>query len=299
MVTVRERLIGNKTYYYLEHSIRDGGKVVKIEKYLGHTLPENMDGIKREFMEEIFKKRWFNDLDHIKAGYARHLRLLPASARKKELETFAVRFTYNTNRIEGSKLTLRETSQLLEHGISPGARHIRDIKEAEAHREVFLELMGSKKDLSNNLLLYYHRRLFESTKKDIAGQLRRHQVEISGSRFTPPLAVEVFPLLMEFFDWYKNINIHPVELAGLVHLKLVTIHPFSDGNGRISRLMMNMVLDRNGFPMLDIPYDKRAGYYTALEKSQTKEDEIIFLNWFFKRYIKENRKYLDVPNREI
>lgn len=292
MVSVRARLIGGKKFYYLEHSVRAGKKVVKHEKYLGDALPKDLDRVKREFIEDIFRVRWFNNFDIVKAGYARHIKSLPRSAREKELETFAVRFTYNTNRIEGSKLTLRETSRLLEHGICPGEKPARDIREAEAHRDVFLEMMGGKKDLSYDLLLYSHRRLFESTKKDIAGQLRSHQVQISGSNFIPPLAVEVYPMLMEFMDWYKKSKLHPVELAALVHLRLVTIHPFVDGNGRTSRLMMNLVLNNHGFPMLDIPYEKRAGYYTALEKAQLKADETIFLQWFFKRYIRENLKYL-------
>jgi len=85
---------------------------------------------------------------------------------------------------------------------------------------------------------------------------------------------------------------HAVELAALVHLKLVTIHPFADGNGRISRLMMNFVLNKHGFPMLNIPYEKRAGYYGALERSQTKKEDSIFLQWLFKRYLKEHSKFL-------
>ena len=84
---------------------------------------------------------------------------------------------------------------------------------------------------------------------------------------------------------------HAVELAALVHLKLVTIHPFADGNGRISRLIMNFVLNKHGCPMLNIPYEKRAGYYGAPERYQIK-NEMIFLQWFFKRYMKENTKYL-------
>ncbi len=101
-------------------------------------------------------------------------------------------------------------------------------------------------------------------------------------------------LLKEFFDWYnkERKNIHPVELAGLVHLKFVTIHPFSDGNGRLSRLMMNFVLKDNDFPLLDIRYTKRNSYYNALERSQVNGDDNIFVQWFFRRYLAEYKKYL-------
>ena len=84
-------------------------------------------------------------------------------------------------------------------------------------------------------------------------------------------------------------KLNPIELAALVHLKFVSIHPFGDGNGRISRLMMNFVLHKHNYPMLDIPYTKRNSYYTSLERSQIKRDNSPFLNWFFKRYIKENK----------
>lgn len=206
-----------------------------------------------------------------------------------------VRFTCNTNRIEGSKLTLRETALLLEKGITPSARPLEDVKEAEAHMVAFFKMLDYKKDLSLDAVLYFHRLLFEDTKKDIAGRLRQHRAEISGSRFKPPLGVEVYPLLTDFFKEYRKNKKrrHPVELAALVHLKLVTIHPFADGNGRVSRLMMNFILNMQGFPMLDIPYEKRLGYYNALERSQVKEDDSFFLQWFFSRYLKEHRQYLE------
>ena len=127
-----------------------------------------------------------------------------------------------------------------------------------------------------------------------ARKIRNHQVAISRSKFMPPMPAELDIELKDFFEWYnKNKDkLNPIELAALVHLKFVTIHPFSDGNGRISRLMMNFVLHKYGYPMLDIPYVKRSSYYTALERSQVKKDVSPFLNWFFRRYIQEYQKLL-------
>ena len=101
-------------------------------------------------------------------------------------------------------------------------------------------------------------------------------------------------MLGNFFAWYRAAeqDTNPVELAALCHLKFVTIHPFGDGNGRISRLLMNFILKRNGYPLLNIHYINRRGYYTALERSQMKDDESIFLRWFFKKYVAENKTYL-------
>ncbi|MFO7618471.1 MAG: Fic family protein [Thermoplasmata archaeon] len=291
---VRKRKVDSNNYYYLEHSVRFGNKVEKRERYLGKTVPDNIDEIEFQFMTGIFAERWFRDLNQIKAGYEARMKESPPSVHRKDMELFSVRFTYNTNRIEGSRLTLRDTSLLLEKGITPKSRPSSDVKEAEAHRDAFFEMLGYRNSLSIETILHFHRKLFESTDQDVAGALRRVQVGISGSRFTPPLAIEVQSMLSEFIRWYRKNKdvIHPVQLAALVHLKLVTIHPFADGNGRISRLMMNLVLHQKGFPMLDIPYENRSSYYNALERSQVKSDDYIFLQWFFRRYVMENGKYL-------
>lgn len=294
MASVRKKTAGKQEYYYLEHSFRERGKIQKKEKYLGKTLPDNLEELKRQIIAETYRDKWLDLFDKIKTEYSAQEKTTPPSAREKETENFIIKFTYDTNRIEGSKLTFRETSLLLEKGITPNEKNLSDVKEAEAHRNAFYEMLGYEKELSLNTILYFHKKLFEGTKKDIAGKLRQHQVAISGSRFTPPFPVEVYPLLMDFFRWYgrNKDRMNPVELAALVHLKLVTIHPFADGNGRISRLIMNFVLRRYGFPMLNIPYEKRSGYYNALEKSQIKKDETIFLQWLFKRYLNEHRRYL-------
>ncbi|MEK6889073.1 MAG: Fic family protein [Nanoarchaeota archaeon] len=294
MVNIRERKVGNEEYYYLEHSVREGKNVVKKEVYLGKEIPKDIDKIKKKFIFDLYKEKWFSVFDKIKSNYKNEQKIMPPSSRVKAKETFAVKFTYNTQRIEGSTLSLRETAKLLERGITPDNKPINDVLEAEAHKNVFYEMLKHNGGLSMQIVLYWHKKLFERTKPDIAGKTRTHQVVISMSKFVPPMPAEIDFLLNEFFDWYKkNENkLNPVELAALVHLKFVTIHPFGDGNGRISRLMMNFVLNKFGYPMFDIPYDKRDGYYTALERSQTKKEETPFLHWFFKRYIKEYKTYL-------
>lgn len=293
MVSIIKKTVGTQVYYYLGHSFREGGRVEKKEKYLGKILPEKIEEVKQQFISEIYKDKYFDLFDEIKTKYTAEKEITPPSARKKELESFVTKFTYNTNRIEGSKLTLRDTFLLLEKGITPDAKPLHDVKEAEAHRNAFYELLACKKDLSLNIILYFHKKLFENTKNDIAGKLRQHQVMISGSKFMPPFPAEVYPLLMDFFTWYgKNKNrLHTVELAARVHLRLVTIHPFADGNGRIGRMLMNFVLQKHGFPMLNIPYEKRTGYYHSLERAQIIKDDNIFLQWVFKRYLKENKNY--------
>lgn len=293
MVTIRKKTVEGNEYYYLEHSLRKNGKIEKKELYLGKEIPKDIEKIKKEFISEIYNETWLNQLDRIKENYSKEQKKTPISAKEKEIENFMIKFTYNTQRIEGSKLTLRDTANLLEKGETP-KKPLRDVKEAEANKKLFYEMLNYKKDLNFQIALLWNKILLENTKPDIAGKIRNHGVAISGSKFIPPLAIELDNLLKEFFDWYnKNKSkLHPAILSALVHLKFVTIHPFSDGNGRISRLMMNFVLKNNGFPMLDIPYENRNGYYTALERSQINKEDKIFLQWFFKRYLKEYKRFL-------
>ena len=291
---IKKKQVGNQIYYYLEHSFRKDGKVHKKEVYLGKEIPKGIEEIKKKFIFDVYKEKWFEIFEKINKGYSKEEKSMPKSAKEKEIENFMIKFTYNTQRIEGSKLSLKDTANLLERGITPKEKPVRDIKEAENHKKVFYEMLGYKKELNQQIVLYWHKNLFKDTKEDVAGRIRTHQVIISRSKFIPPMPAELDFLLKEFFDWYnqnKN-NLNPVELAALAHLKFVTIHPFSDGNGRISRLMMNFVLNKHGFPMLDIPYTNRNGYYNALERAQIKKNELIFLQWFFKRYFNETKKFL-------
>jgi Fic family protein len=276
-------------YYYLQQTIRKNKKVEYREKYIGKQIPKNIDDLKIKLFRESYKKL-YDSIEVIKNNHNKEIKTMPRSIREKSLVLFATQFTYNTQRIEGSTLSLRDTANLLEKGITPKDKPIEDIKEAENHKKLFYKILEYKKDLSYNTILDWHKDLFHETKSDIAGKIRKYKVGISGSKYTPPLPVEIYPMLIDFFKWYnKNKNkekLHPVELAALVHLKFVTIHPFGDGNGRISRLMMNFVLNKNGYPMFNIPYEGRNSYYNSLERSQSKNEWNHFLLWFIKNYIK-------------
>ena len=296
MVVVKKKTVDGREYYYLQHTVRTTAGVKAREKYLGAKLPSDVEAAKRDFLTEIYRERWYPLLDQVHINYQKEKRTLPHSAIQKRDRQFSVKFTYDTNRIEGSRLTYRETADLLEKGLSPSQKPIEDIKEAEAHDRVFHEALRHKKDLSMQVILMWHKNLFKETKSDIAGRIRTHQVAISGCRFLPPSPVEVQPLLRDFFRWYdrNKRSMHPVELAAGAHLRFVTIHPFADGNGRMSRLLTNFVLNRHGFPLLNIPYEGRRGYYNALERSQVKENDSTFIQWLFRRYLKEYSAYVKI-----
>ena len=294
MVTIRKRKIGNTEFYYLEHSLKVDGRVEKKEKYLGKHVPKNIDDIKKHFMNEIYQEKWYRKLDEIKNNFRKYMQKLPEEIREKYIEQFMIKFTYNTNRIEGGSLTFKDTSKLLHDNITPSDRPVADIKEAENHKNVFYTMIKFKKDMNLGTVLEWHYNLFRETKPGIAGKIRNYQVGISGTDVELPSPAELNAMLKEFFGWYNGNKekMHPVELAALVHYRFVSIHPFGDGNGRMGRLLMNFILHKHGFPMMDISYKNRDSYYTALERSQKNRNENIFVQHIIKRYIKDYKKYI-------
>ena len=292
MATVRVREVRGKKYYYLAQTVRIRGKVRYRERYLGRTVPRDLEKVQRDLLAEIRAEKWYPALEEIRAAHRQGLARLPESVRRDESDRFGIEFTYNTNRIEGSSLTLRETTTILERGLTPKAKPLADVLETLAHRAVYRRMLAERRPPSVAMVLGWHRSLFEATTPDLAGTLRKDPVGIGGSRFVLPPPEEVGPLLRGLFRWYTvhRRKIHPVEIAAIVHLRFETIHPFGDGNGRVGRLMMNYVLDRAGFPMLDILYERREPYYDALERAHEAPGEFSFLEWFFRTYVRQHRR---------
>ncbi|MCX6767109.1 MAG: Fic family protein [Candidatus Micrarchaeota archaeon] len=286
MVTLVKKEAGGRTVFYVRHNLRVKGGYRSVEKYLGDSLPKDLERVELDFFRGVHEKEYAY-LEMARKKLVEAGRKIPATVREKNLRDFGIRFTYNTNRIEGSTLSLRDTFNIIERGTSPENRPLSDVKEAENHYKVFLEMLDAKA-MNLQTILRWHHDIFGETKPDVAGKVRRYAVRISGSKFVPPSPAEVEPLLNDFFRWLnKNlVRYDPADLAGLAHLKLVTIHPFGDGNGRLSRLVMNWILWKNNYPLFIIEYKNRDRYYSALEKAQVKNNPFIFLGWFLRNYIK-------------
>lgn len=282
MVVVRKRVKGKKVYYYLEYSMREGKRVVKKEKYLGTEVPKDVDKIKEQFEKEI-QSELYKKLEKIKDSFQAEWQKIPPSIREKELGEIVIAFTYNTNAIEGSTISLEETRGILHDNIAPN-KPLRDIKETETHAKAFLEMLHKKEKVSKELILRWHEDIFKQTKPDIAGKFREYLVRVGAYRAPDWQDVErLMNRLIEFIN--KNNKMNPVMLAAKAHYRFEKIHPFGDGNGRIGRLLMNHILWHNDYPMLVIEHKRRKVYYKALSK-----DEEAFTNYFIKRYLSIHKK---------
>ena len=279
------KIIQQKGYYYLDHSFRSGGKVIHKRKYLGKELPKNAEEIKETFLRECMQENIFKKLGIIQKSFSKEWKKFPESIKKEILIDLSISFTYNTNAIEGSTITLGETEDIIKRKIAPN-RPLRDVQETINHSKTFFKVINEKSELSSKLLLEWHKEVFSDTKPDIAGKYRDYLVRVGD--YKAPDWQDIGKLMKEFFIWYnKNQEImHPVELAARAHYKFEKIHPFGDGNGRIGRLIIAYILSKYNYPLLIIEYKKRKSYYHALTKT-----EIDFMNWLFRSYLREHGKY--------
>ena len=188
---------------------------------------------------------------------------------------FDVEFTYNSNAIEGNTLTITETKVILEDGLTiGGGKSLREHLEVLNHKEAidYIQDVVSKEfDLSERVIRDLHHIILKSIDNPNSGVYRKANVLISGSMHRPPEYFLVEDKMRELLDWYdeNKETMHPVKLAALFHFKYVYIHPFIDGNGRSARLLMNLILLRNGYPLTVIRNTDRVDYMSALEKAST------------------------------
>ena len=279
------KLVKRNSYYYLKHSYRKEEKVITKEKYIGKTIPKNIEEIEKQFLEICRKESLYLQLSEIKTNFQKEWEKYPDSIKEKIKEQLTIDFTYNTNAIEGSTITLEETREIIENKIAP-QKPLRDIKETEAHAKLFLEILEKKEKVTNKLILDWHLKLFKETKPDIAGRFRDYLVRVGNYR--APDWQNIEKLMGDFISFYnKNQKMNHIELAARIHYKFERIHPFGDGNGRIGRLLINYILWHNKYPILIIEYKKRKSYYKALQKGEEG-----FFNYFMRRYLRIHKKYL-------
>jgi Fic family protein len=201
-------------------------------------------------------------------------RPLPFELVKNLDEWFKIELTYTSNALEGNTLTRRETAVVIEKGITIGGKSLIEHIEATNHAKAFdfIQALVSKKprNFTQADLLTLHETILKGIDDRNAGQYRAVAVRISGSTVILPNPAKVPDLMDEFCVWLQGAEeMHPVELASETHYRLVTIHPFIDGNGRTARLLMNMFLMMQGYPPAIIRKRDRLTYITALEQAQT------------------------------
>jgi Fic family protein len=203
-------------------------------------------------------------------------RPLSASVIAKLKEQFAIDMTYNSNAIEGNRLSLKETYWVISEGITVKGKSLKDHLEAKDHYSAvnyLYELVEHNKraTVSEHLVRSLQQIIVSETDSKHAGAYRDGNVYITGSKHVPPDAYEVPKLMNDLILWVRSKikTMSVVELAAIAHHKLVFIHPFFDGNGRTARLFMNLLLMQKGYPLVVILKNDRKKYYDVLQKADS------------------------------
>lgn len=188
-------------------------------------------------------------------------------------EWFRIELTYTSNALEGNTLSRAETALVVEKGLTIGgksiAEHLEATNTAAALDFVKEQIKRKISDLKEKDIMKIHEIILDKIDRENSGIYRRVPVRISGSAVVLPNPRKVQELMDDFFSWLKKENkMHAVELAAEAHYRLVTIHPFTDGNGRTARLLMNMILMIHGYPPAIIRKNDRLSYIKSLEKPQ-------------------------------
>ncbi len=301
---LEKRKVKEKIKYYLAYSYREGSKVHKFRKYLGQDLSQKKLKDRKSIAEklilkEIHKYKVIRDPLHFKLSkeeleFVKKLEAeIPVKIHhlsKKDWQIFSEIFTYNTNAIEGSRLTFKEVKHLLEEDKWPD-KSKEDIAEAFGVDEAIRFIRTTNEHVSIALIKKIHRIVFKNS-KSFAGKLRKKGEEVVVMDNRGIIVHEGAPqprirhLLQELVEWYKKnkSKYSPLILAAVVHNQFENIHPFADGNGRVGRILLNNILLKHGFPPLNIDLKNRYEYYATLQAYGVKKDLKPTLILFIKEY---------------
>jgi len=217
---------------------------------------------------------------------------------------FDVELTYNSNAIEGNTLTYNETKIVLNEGLTIGGKTLNEHLEVINHKEAidFIEDLANNSFITLKDIKDIHYLILKGIDNKNAGRFRDIEVGVrksDGSIHKFPHPVEVESKMQEFMDELSKDKQNPVIKSALAHLHFVSIHPFSDGNGRTARLLMNLILLQNGYPITVIKKEDRVEYIKAIESYQESKDEGIFCNFIAQKVLEGFDRYFEILDMKV
>jgi|SRR3989344_376040 len=283
MVYHEIREVNGTKQNYLIFNSREKDKWIKKSKFIGNgsISKERIEELKKEFELEVLcdmasenlSREQILEIEKLKQVYNEKIKKLS----KEEFEifenTFFTELTYDSNAIEGSSLSLEDTNLIVNEKLVPEGKTLREVNEAKNHMEAIKFLGSYKGDLTELFILKLHSIILKDISEKFAGRYRENPVRIFKSNVTFPDYEKVPQLVRNLLYWYKlnKSKLHPFELAVVFSMKLVSIHPFVDGNGRISRLIMNFLLKKKGYPWINIYMKQRLEYLKAVRKANNEQ----------------------------
>lgn len=299
MVYIYKKIIGKVPYYYLRASERKGSKVMaKDIAYLGNSIKEVKDSLDKlpqykekirkayktihnfiesnHYLEKIAalklkKDQFIGDklvgVEACKLHYQSVFKKNDETTKREILKNFVVEFAFNTASIEGNTITLQQARNLLEEGLTPKDKTLREIYDLQNTEKVFLSIISSDEELSHEFITKIHSGLME--KIDARRGYRTTDVRVIKANFKSTPAPYVKTDMGILLKWYNSNKkeMHPLVIATIFHHKFEKIHPFMDGNGRTGRMLLNHILMQNGYPPIIIHRKLRSEYLASLREA--------------------------------
>jgi len=304
---------GKKQFHYLTQTIRLGDKFKKVRQLLGsgkipkkkleelakkakNTLDGKIKLVKSTPKIFTLNKKQIRELKEIKKVYKRIISKLSPIEYKVIEKQHLVRFTFNTNAIEGSTITLKETAHILEDKITPAGRELREVHEVENTKKTYYFMKKHRGKVSVPFIKKIHYHLTHNTLDEQSGIFRSIQVYMGGSKHYPSKPKEISKEMRTLLRWMTtHKDIHPVLLAAYVHHFFIAIHPFVDGNGRTGRLLLNFMLMKTGFPPICIRGREKIQYTDYLEAARD-GDVSKFVHFIIKKIEESHKEFVDNTN---
>lgn len=290
-------MVNEKRMNYLIYNQRDKGKWKKTSRFIGNgdLQKSEVDRLKKKFEIELkvkdyeyLKKEQVLEIEQLKEIYNKSIKKLSKEEFVKFERSFFTELTYNSNAIEGNSMSLEETSIVINENLSPDGKTIREIYEAKDHIKALDFIKNYKGDINELFILKVHSIILNDISEHFAGRYRENPVRVIGSDFKFPSPEKIPQLIRNLLYWYNQNKrgMHALELAVIFSMKFVSIHPFVDGNGRVSRLLMNFILQKKKYPWINVYNKQRQKYLGAVRKANEENYEIILK--FLIETIKEN-----------
>jgi Fic family protein len=323
MAFVKTKKNNGELYYYYVESFRRGDKVSqKNLKYLGKEIPteDQIFELQLEFTEKKIQKLIRANLEYqeykveletlhkaekLKNKFFDKLNLLSNVGREQLIKRFKTGFTYHSCSIEGNTLSRAEVDLIINKKQSIDGKMLLELLEVRNHQKAIEYMICEIEDLGELFVKKLHEELMRGTiefkefdEEFVEGGYRCDMRYIEGADFIPVPPLQIPYEMKDLISFYKKnkYKIHPIELAAEFHLRFVIIHPFSDGNGRMARLLMNFILDRSGFPMIDISVKNREQYIKALDSGKT-ENLTNFIYTELEKYV--NDLFIELPEDKL
>jgi len=317
---INKRIISDKKYYYLEETINLYGDRRKISVYLSD--PKSKEALDKAFFDlrnkiaieaskivlqnrkpDVLSATEIIELEKLRYDYLLFKRYFKEGFVSFDKDEY-VRFAHGSASVEGNTLSLLETALVMDKGIAIEGKPLYEIQEIINLKNVKQKIFYKKQKLTEKLIKNIHKEVLYTFEEKHPGKYRKEPVYITGSSHTPPNASKVQELMNEFMNYYSNNKdkVYAVELTSYLHVFFESVHPFSDGNGRTGRELLNLILMDNGFPRAIVNLNNRNRYINILEKLQKSKDYNKFSIFIYdllmerkkeiSKVVDENKEYL-------